>query len=383
VRDRSSVMDYPFPRVVLRPDGTLDVSQAYATGIGSWDKRAIMWGYQDFAKGTDEAAALGTIMRETLAQGHLFAYDPTIALHPLSSQWDDGADPVAQLTQLMAVRRRVLDTFSADAIPAGAPLATLHEVLVPMYLLHRYQVAATAKTLGGLYFTPAVKGDGQVPTRLVPPADQARALDALLATLTPAALALPEKLLAQMTPRPAGYPSSLELFDSRTGEAFDPLAAAEAAAGPTVAALLDPTRAARLLEYHARDAQQPGFLPVVDKLLAHTWKAPLPAGYPGELQLVVNNLVLRNLLQLAATPTASEGVRGECLLALADLKQYMAARLPTTAPRQKASLLFALSQLGKFEADPSKYVPAPALDVPPGAPIGEPDLDFLHDNIVR
>ncbi|MGI4835169.1 MAG: zinc-dependent metalloprotease [Janthinobacterium lividum] len=381
-RDRSSVMDYPFPRLVLKPDGTLDVREAYASGIGSWDKRAILWGYQDFAKGTDEAAGLGAIMRETLSQGHLFAYDPTIALHPQASQWDDGADPVAQLTQLMAVRRRVLDTFSDAAISAGAPLATLQEVLVPMYLLHRYQVAATAKTLGGLYFTPAVKGDGQEPTRLVPPADQARALDALLATLTPAALALPEKLLTQLTPRPAGYPGSLELFGSRTGIAFDPLAAAEAAATPTVAALLDPARAARLLEYHARDAQQPGFLPVVDKLLAQTWRAPLPPGYAGELQVVVNNLALKNLLQLAAAPEASEGVRGECLLAVADLKQYLTARLPTAAPRQKASLLFGLSQIGKFEADPSKFVPAPTLGVPPGAPIGQPDQDFLHDEVV-
>ncbi len=381
VRDRSSVMDYPFPRVKLQPDGTIDVSQAYATGIGSWDKRAILWGYQDFAKGTSEAAGLAAIMRETLAQGHLFAYDPTIALHPQSSQWDDGTDPVAQLTQLMAVRRHVLDTFSANAVPAGAPLATLEEVLVPMYLLHRYQVAATAKTLGGLYFTPAVKDDGQVPTRLVPPAEQWRALDALLATITPAALLLPEKLLAQLPPHPAGYANTLEDFGSRTG-AFDPLAAAEAAAAPTLAALLNAERAARLVEYHARDAQQPGFMPVVDKLLAQTWKAPLAAGYPGEIQVVVNNLTLKALLQLAATPDQAESVRGQSLLKITELQQWMKAHLDLAEPRQKANLLFGLAQIGKFEEDPNKFTPAPPLDQPPGAPIGMPGLDFLGDDVV-
>ncbi|GAA4505891.1 zinc-dependent metalloprotease [Hymenobacter ginsengisoli] len=381
VRDRSSVMDYPFPRIVLKADGTLDVSKAYDTGIGSWDKRAILWGYQDFPKGTNEAAGLAAIMKETLAQGHLFAYDPTISLHPLSSQWDDGSDPVAQLTQLMAVRRHVLDTFSANALPTGAPLATLEDVLVPMYLLHRYQVAATAKTLGGLYFTPAVKGDGQVPTRLVAPAEQWKALNALLATISPAALVLPEKLLTQLPPRPAGYSATVETPGSRTGIAFDPLAVAEAAAAPTLAVLLNPERAARLIEYQARDAEQPGFLPVVDKLLAQTWKAPLAAGYPGEVQIVVNNVTLKYLLQLAADANASETVRGQGLLAVDNLKQWMTNQLPSATPRQKASLLFGLAQIRKFEDDPNKFTPAPALDMPPGAPIGMPGLDFLGDEV--
>ena len=381
--ERGSVMDYPFPRFSLKADGTIDVSQAYATGIGSWDKRAILWGYQDFPKGTDEHAALGRIMQETLAQGHLFIPDVGGYAHPLANQWDDGTNAVAQLTKLLAVRRHVLDTFSTNAIPEGAPLATLEEVLVPIYLLHRYQVEAAAKSLGGLYFTPAVKGDGQTITKLVEPAEQWHAFEALLATVTPAALALPEKLIQQIPPHPAGYPASLETFAGYTGPTFDPLAAAEAAAAPTLAALLDPARAARLIEYHARDAQQPGFLPVVDKLLAATWKAPLAAGYPGELQVVVNNLTLKALLQLAASPNAAENVRGESLLEVAGLKQWMSTRLASAEPRQKASLLFGLAQIGKFEEDPNKFVPTPALDQPPGAPIGLPGLDWLGDDVAH
>jgi hypothetical protein len=127
--------------------------------------------------------------------------------------------------------------------------------------------------------------------------------------------------------------------------------------------LLDPARAARLVEYHARDAQQPGFMPVVDKMLAQTWKAPLAAGYPGQIQVVVNNLTLKSLLQLAASPDIAESVRGESLLEVAGLKQWMTTRL------------------GKFEEDPNKFTPAPALDLPPGAPIGMPSMDFLGDDV--
>ena len=379
-QDRGSVMDYPFPRFSLKADGTIDVSDAYAKGIGSWDKRAILWGYQDFPKGTNEDQALDQIMVETLKQGHIFIPDIGGYAHPDSHQWDDGPNAVTQLDKLMKVRRHVLDTFSANAIPEGAPLATLEEVLVPMYLLHRYQVEAAAKSLGGLYFTPAVKNDGQVITRLVAPAEQWRAFDALLATVSPAALALPEQLIRQIPPRPVGYPSSLETFAGHTGPTFDPMAAAEAAAAPTIASLLNPERATRLIEYHARDAQQPGFLPMVDKLLAQTWKKPLAAGYPGELQVLVNNLTLKSLLQLAADPAVAESVRGESLAEIDGLKQWMSGQLAAADPRRKANLLFGLSQINAFTLDPNKFIPPAALDMPPGAPIGMPGLDFLGDD---
>ena len=50
---RISVMDYPHPLVTLRADGTIDLSDAYAIGIGEWDKVAVRWGYGDRA-GADE-----------------------------------------------------------------------------------------------------------------------------------------------------------------------------------------------------------------------------------------------------------------------------------------------------------------------------------------
>jgi hypothetical protein len=34
----------------------------YASGIGEWDKVAIVYGYQDFASGTNERTALAAIL---------------------------------------------------------------------------------------------------------------------------------------------------------------------------------------------------------------------------------------------------------------------------------------------------------------------------------
>ena len=64
--DRSSVMDYPPPLVTLGADGIPDVSNAYATGIGEWDKVSIAFGYQDFAPGVDEHAELNKIISSAL-----------------------------------------------------------------------------------------------------------------------------------------------------------------------------------------------------------------------------------------------------------------------------------------------------------------------------
>lgn len=54
ISDRASVMDYPHPKITLTKNGDIDLSDAYAVGMGDWDKIAIAYGYQDFPSGTNE-----------------------------------------------------------------------------------------------------------------------------------------------------------------------------------------------------------------------------------------------------------------------------------------------------------------------------------------
>jgi len=374
VNGRASVMDYPPPVISLNADGTIDLSKAYRSEIGEYDKRAILYGYQDFAKGTNEDEALKGIITETIKQGFLFISDddarPAGSAHPQAHLWDSGTDAADELNRLMVLRRHVLDNFSEKAIRQDAPMATLEEVLVPMYLLHRFQAEAASKMLGGLYYTFALKNDGQTVTKFVPPAGQWKAFNALMGTISPDALALPEKLIEKIPPRPIGYPRTRETFKSHTGLTFDPMAAAESAAAATLSFMLQPERAARLVQYQSRDNTQPGLLPVLNKLVAQTWKAPQPAGYKGELQGLVNNLALRQILTLAATTSAPESVRGIALLQIDDLKKWMKTAIATATDSRKANLLFGLLQINEFEKNPDKFQPAPVLKMPDGSPIG-------------
>jgi len=378
VNNRASVMDYPQPLFKLNPDGTVDLSNAYTTEIGGWDKRAILYGYQDFPAGTNEDEALKSIMNETLKEGYLYISDedarPAGGAHPLAHLWDNGTNAADELNRMMDIRKHVLANFSEKAIRQDAPMATLEEVLVPMYLMHRYQVEAASKLLGGLYYSFALKNDGQTITKFVSPADQWKAFNALMNTITPDALALPEKLIEKIPPRPIGYPRTRETFKSRTGLTFDPMSAAESAASNTLEFMLNPQRAARLVEYHSRDNTQPGLDAVLTKLVNQTWKAPQSVGYKGELQRLVNNLTLKQLLTLAANTHAPENVRGITLLQISELKKWMGKASLTAGNDQKANLLFGLAQIKEFENNPDKFQPAEPVAMPDGSPIGMDDF---------
>jgi len=367
--DRSSVDDYPFPKITVKKDGTLDVSEAYAKGIGAYDKRAVMWGYTQFPKGVDEKAGLEKIMQESIKMGLVFMFD--MGVHPNSAQWDNGKDAGVELTRLLDVRKHALDAFSEKAIPVGTPMSTIEDVLVPVYLLHRYQIDAASYLIGGQNFRYALRGDGQPVTEMVDPKKQWNAFDALMSTLKPEELAIPEKVIKMIPPTPIGYTRSREDFDGYTGVTFDPIGAAESIADATLNALFDPERAARLIEYHSRDESQPGLVPVIDKIMEQTWKTPTITGYKGELQRVVRYTALKQLLGLAATEGAASNVKAIALFKVAEFKKWAeSSEASATDPLLKADYMYALQMIDEFEKDPSKFVPEKAEAMPAGAPIG-------------
>src|SRR5271170_2669533 len=330
--NRSSVMDYPPPYVKLGADGVPDLSDAYATGIGEWDKVSVAWGYQDFPANVDEHAALNKILRDAFSRGLRYLTDqdarPPGSASSQAHLWDSGANPVDELNRLMQVRTAALKRFGENNIREGAPLATLEDALVPIYLLHRYQVEAASKLVGGMDYTFALRGDGEVPTQIVAAAEQRRALAAILATVKPDLLALPEPLLRIIPPRPPDYERGREHFKIHTSPAFDALAPAEAAAQQSLQFLFDPQRAARLVEFHARNADNPTLKEVFDAILAATWKSVAGEGYAQQIAMVVDNVALYNLMSLAANDQASDEVRAIASLELHELKDWLSATPP-------------------------------------------------------
>ncbi len=205
---RASVMDYPHPTLTLNSSNEIEWMNAYDSGIGDWDKISVAYGYQDFPDGIDEDKALEEIIQNGIRQGITFITDqdarPIGSAHPASHLWDNGKDAVEELNNLIQIRKVALERFGENNIRYGQPYSDLGDVLVPIYLLHRYQVEAAAKIIGGLNYSYALRGDGQLVTAMLQSDHQLKSLDALLETMQPEFLTLNENLLKLIPPRASG-----------------------------------------------------------------------------------------------------------------------------------------------------------------------------------
>lgn len=395
VNNRASVMDYPAPLAELTQDGKIDLTNAYATGIGDWDKAAITYGYQNFPKGTDEKNALLEIIHQTESKGLIFITDQDARLpgaaHPDAHLWDNGKNAADDLVRLMKVRKAALNRFSENNLKPGQPIAALEEVLVPLYLSHRYQTEAAATLLGGLYYTYSVKDGTQKIPRIIDSATQEKALDALLLTLSTEELELQHSIIENIPPRPFWYGRSRETFESNMGVAFDPLVPVETAAQLTVSLILNPDRAQRMIVYESEKGSQPigkqikdmfssdasslSFNDAVSKMIRKTWRWSSSNDFTTLVERKIQEVVMYELMKLAATENATSSVRAVAFDHLADLKKRTDEKLSRqdlyTDFRQYYS--FISRELNSFLANQKEFkLPVPS-QIPAGAPIGMDD----------
>ena len=369
VVNRSSVMDYPPPAAALNANGNIDLTNAYATGIGDWDKISITWGYGDFAKGSDEKATLNKILTDAENKGFLYISDqdarPAGGLHPYAHLWDNGKNAVDALQTAMKVREKALLQFGENNIRQGMPMAFLEDVLVPVYLYHRYQLEAATKIVGGMNYSYALRGDGQLITQPLSKTEQQNALATVMNCLDPKFLMLPERIVKLIPPRPAGYGSTRELFKKRTGLAFDALSPAETAADMAVSLLLNTERMNRMVEYSAADNGL-GLHEMVETLLDKTWKAPRRSGMEALIQMQTEQVLLTYLLSGSFDDNASYITKATLVKSLSDLKTWVEGKKKTATGEYAGHLILALERMKA----PEKAKPTLHLEAPPGQPIG-------------
>jgi hypothetical protein len=375
-QNRASVMDYPFPLIRIDDSSAIDLSDAYDEGIGEWDKRVILYAYQDFPDDADEESERAAILDETIARGYKFVADSDArdvgTAHPDGNLWDNGADAIEELEHLLRVRDFALRRFSERNIRQGRPLATIEEALVPLYLLHRYQIQAVGKLVGGQYFRYTLRGDGQDVTSMVDAERQRTAVAILLHTLRPTVLRLPDEVLDLIPPRPPGFARTRETFPTDTGPVFDPLGAAESAVALTLDVLLEPTRAARMIMMHARRSEIPGFTELTGSLLGTTWFSDRRPGIDGEIQRSTNSLVLERLMLLSANQEADAQVRAVAFDAIAELDDWLASRGARVSDDEwRAHYRHARYRIERLRNDPAFLEMLVPVTPPPGSPVGQ------------
>jgi hypothetical protein len=371
-----SVMDYPHPQEKLLPAGTIDLSQAYPARIGEWDKISIKYGYSVLPPG-DEAAALSRILNDAWAKDLIYMTNQDLGIRPGVDQWSNGVNQADELNRIMQIRRAALNRLGEHTIRTGAPMATIEEPLVPIFMYHRYSVESAASGIGGQVYIYGMRGDGRTPVKWESAANQRKALEALANTLKPAELTVPKQVLDAIPPRPPGFGRHRELFPRTTGDGFDPLSPATVAADVTIGFVLELDRAARMVAQHAVDPSLPGLEEVIDRLTKATFDAPAASPYEAEIRRAEERVLVDRVMWLA-TGASNGQVRAIAAWKLAKLAARLKGEVSTGEAEQAQHALLA-ADIKRFldrPADPARPMPAP--DAPPGAPIGgDPGMDWL------
>ncbi|QED36839.1 zinc-dependent metalloprotease [Antarcticibacterium arcticum] len=368
--ENASVMDYPHPKVEII-DGEIAFKNAYDTGLGPWDMFTVKYSYGEVPGNTSEKQFLNTVLAEADAQGLQFISDydarATGGAHGNAHLWDNSKNATEELERILKVRELAISNFSVDNIRTGEAYSVLEDVFVPLYFFHRYQTEAAVKRIGGLDYNYAVKGGNQVVVTPIEAAEQNKALQAILKTLDARTIAIPAGKLNLFPPRAFGFARSRESFKSNTGVAFDALGAPGTASDMSLALLLHPERAARLVQQNVVDKKFSGLKGMVDKLVAGTFKLEHKDAYLQEVQNVINYNTLQHMMNLAVHKDATPGVKAEMMGQISDLENWLNKNSKTNAAMHQLYLL----EIKQFLEDPSAFKALPvAPPIPDGAPIG-------------
>jgi hypothetical protein len=366
VKDRASVMDYPHPLVSLNDAGQLDTSKGYASGMGEWDVQVVKYGYSDFTA-VNESEQLAAIIAENKAKGLEFISDSDArakgGAHPTGHLWDNGNDPAAELTRVLALRNKAIAQFGLANIKTGTALSQLEEVFVPLYLFHRYQVEAAVKLIGGVDYHYEVRTEQQVDgVKLVENAKQQAALTSLLATLDSKALVVPEHVLALIAPKAYGDYKTRESVVGRTGLVFDPMALPEVSATHSLSLLLNSERLNRLHQQSLRNANLLSARDVLIQLAQQVYsdapKAGLERQIHQRIQLITSKMLFEQLHSAQVEPEVQAEIYSQL--------QYQLKHFKRSSDVFERFLANSLSQAFANGQWPANFK---QLKMPPGSPI--------------
>ena len=369
---RTSVMDYPHPNLSIE-GGKIKLDEAYEEGIGSWDKVSVSYAYTDFPEGTNEKAALNSILEESTKEGHRFISDrdarPLGGAHPKAHLWDNGILATTELANLMQIRAKALGHLNLDHLRPGEPYSALEDRFVPMYLLHRYQIEAVVKLIGGVDYDYAVKGPQSYAATTVDATTQRNALLAFLGALSPEALKIPEHLYKLLHPRSFSNPRGRENFLSQTGVSFDYLGIASSLSDALIGMLLHPERANRLVMQYGFDSNQLSLKETITTLIRSHFKVAPRDMHERQLNEIVKGNIMSHLMSLGQDNLSSSITRAVVYEELVRLDQWLAGQSEANFNQ------YYRAEIQKYFDNPKDFKPVSTERLPDGSPIGSFSCD--------
>ncbi|MFL2614381.1 MAG: zinc-dependent metalloprotease [Candidatus Marisimplicoccus sp.] len=370
--DRSSVMDYPHPKIDL-VDGKISIADAYAENIGDWDKVSVEYAYSDFPKTKNENNELDKIINEAQKNGLYFLSDsdsrPVGSANPFSHLWDNGELPYKELNKLLKVRDLALKNIDLDNLIDGEPYDRIEDILVPIYMLHRYQIEAAAKAIGGVDYLYFVKNNNNDKVKFVDSKLQRKSLESLLSVLKPKNLVLPNNLFDILSPRSFRNPRTRENFVSNTGVTFDYINISSSLINHTLTFLLNPERINRINQQNIFGDDiltLENYLAEISKSIFDNKKLNT---YEESVNKNTSSLYLDHLFMAFNNSRTNDLSKSIILASIMDTMNNLSTN-PNNYNR------FLINKIDGFLSNPDQYKPIEKTKIPDGSPIGNFSCDY-------
>ena len=370
--NRSSVMDYPHPKIDL-VDGKISIADAYSENIGDWDKVSVEYAYRDFPNTKNENNELDKIINEAQKNSLYFLSDsdsrPVGSANPFSHLWDNGELPYKELNKLLKVRDLALKNIDLDNLVDGEPYDRIEDILVPIYMLHRYQIEAAAKAIGGVDYLYFVKNNNNDKVKFVDSKLQRKSLESLLSVLKPKNLVLPNNLIDILSPRSFRNPRTRENFVSNTGVAFDYINTSSSLINHTLTFLLNPERINRINQQNIFGDDiltLENYLAEISKSIFDNKKLNT---YEESVNKNTSSLYLDHLFMAFNNSRTNDLSKSIILASIMDTMNNLSTN-PNNYNR------FLINKIDGFLNNPDQYKPIEKTKIPDGSPIGNFSCDY-------
>ena len=370
--NRSSVMDYPHPKIDII-DGDINIDNAYSKNIGDWDKVTVRYAYTDFQENENEEIKLNQIIEEAVNKGLYFLSDsdsrPVGSANPFSHLWDNGEFPYKELNKLLKVRDLALKNIDLENLIDGEPYDRIEDILVPIYMLHRYQIESTAKAIGGVDYLYFVKNLNNDKVKFVNSKLQKESLESLLNVLNPKNLVLPNNLIDILSPRSFRNPRTRENFESNTGVTFDYINASSSVINHTLTFLINPERINRIYQqnmFGENILKLEDYLSIISNSIFSNKKMSL---YESSINNNTSSLFLDHLFLAFNNSKTNDISKSLILSSIVNTKETLSSNLNDYNA-------FLVNKINGFLDNPDKYKPIEKTKIPDGSPIGNFSCDY-------
>ena len=369
---RSSVMDYPHPKIDII-DGDINIDNAYSKNIGDWDKVTVRYAYTDFQENENEDIKLNQIIEDAVNKGLYFLSDsdsrPVGSANPFSHLWDNGEFPYKELNKLLKVRDLALRNIDLENLVDGEPYDRIEDILVPIYMLHRYQIESTAKAIGGVDYLYFVKNLNNDKVKFVNSKLQKESLESLLNVLNPKNLVLPDNLIEILSPRSFRNPRTRENFESNTGVTFDYINASSSVINHTLTFLINPERINRIYQqnmFGENILKLEDYLTIISNSIFSNKKMSL---YEASINNNTSSLFLDHLFLAFNNSKTNDLSKSLILSSILNTKETLSSNLNDYNA-------FLVNKINGFLNNPDKYKPIEKTKIPDGSPIGDFSCDY-------